>query len=100
MLHDDPLMVSLDIANFTMKRVLSENGSSMDVTILATLKQLGFEEMNIEKLNVNLIGFNGETSALIGNVVLFVTNNGITFFNTMLAIDALLAYNVILGRPW
>ena len=38
--HDDPLVVTLTIANFAVKRVLIDTGSSSDIMFASTFDQL------------------------------------------------------------
>ena len=39
--HDDPLVVTLVIANFSVKRVLIDTSSSLDILFAETFDQLG-----------------------------------------------------------
>ncbi|KAF3443549.1 hypothetical protein FNV43_RR13235 [Rhamnella rubrinervis] len=39
--HDDALVVTLDVGNCTIKRILVDNGSSADIVFLSTLEKMG-----------------------------------------------------------
>lgn len=49
---------------------------------------------------MNMVGFSGETSQVIGKVTLLVKTHGMTIYSKMMAINTNSTYNVILGRPW
>ena len=50
--HHDALVISLLIANFQIKRILIDNGSSTNVIFLSALK-----EMNIDEAQISLLEF-------------------------------------------
>ena len=101
--HDDALVVSLQIKDYNMHRVLVDNGSSVDI-----LYYLAFEQMRIDReqpapINAPLVGFEGTKVFLLGAVMLAVTIGDypqqITKDVTFLVIDCSSDYNAILERP-
>lgn len=98
--YDDASVVELSITNCFMKKVLIDNGSSVDLILLFTLKQMRFNDGEIKKIKTNLVRSNDESSQVIGRVVIHVTTNGVIVFSTMMVINSQSTYNVILGRPW
>ena len=58
------------------------------------------DKSKIEKSTTVLIGFNGESTTVVGKIELLVFAPGENKMTTFLVIDCLSAYNIILGRPW
>lgn len=103
--HTDPLVVSLQISNFTMHCVLIDNGSSADILYLFAYEKLGVEEVHFKSTYGSLIGFAEEAIAPMGYVLLPV-NLGthprvLTTMVNFLVSDPpkeAPAYNAIIGR--
>ena len=58
--HDDPLVVSMIVANFKMKRVLIDSGSSAYILFLGPCDQLRLGTERLVPIRSPLIGFYGE----------------------------------------
>jgi len=41
--HDDALVITLDVANFEVPRILVDTGSSVDLIFLGTLERMGIK---------------------------------------------------------
>ena len=68
--HDDAIIITLLIANYTIRRVLVDNGSSADI-----LYYLAFQEMRLRRdllhsVNSPLVGFGGMKVQSVGTVTL------------------------------
>ena len=100
--HDDAIVITLTIANYTTRRVLIDNGSSTNI-----LYYLAFQQMRINKdllclVNVPLIRFGGMKVLLVVTISLPVVvvsyprkiNKEVNF----LIVDCSSSYNVIIGR--
>ncbi|KAK3007992.1 hypothetical protein RJ639_013768 [Escallonia herrerae] len=95
--HDDPLVVTLRVGNFDMKRILMDNGSSVEA----------FQKMNIppdrlRKIDTPLYGFYNHPVICEGIIALPVTV-GAPPTQAKLMLDFVVvripsAYNAILGR--
>ena len=98
--HHDGLIIQLTIGNCLTKRVLIDGGSSANVIFLDTLKAMGIDKSEIVRKTTTLVGFNGDTTSTLGEIVLLVFAKGINKQTKFNAIDCKSAYNAILGRPW
>ncbi|GMN63814.1 hypothetical protein TIFTF001_032920 [Ficus carica] len=68
--HDDALVLTLNVSNYEVGRILVDNGSSADVLFLSTLREMELSESDIERSTTILSGFNGESTAAIGKIKL------------------------------
>ncbi|GAV83880.1 hypothetical protein CFOL_v3_27325 [Cephalotus follicularis] len=101
--HDDPVVVTLLVEWFTMKRVLLDSGSSTDILYKPAFDQLRISENQLKLVKTPLIGFAGETVLPLGSIDLSVivcsspcqTQVQITF----LVVDTPSPYNAIIGCP-
>lgn len=76
-----------------------DTGNSIGIILLSTLKQKNDEE-KVEKITLNLVGFNQEPSAIISKVVMPVFMQGKTVYSIMMVVDKNFACDAILGHPW
>lgn len=98
--HDDDLVIQLGIVNKLVKRILVNNGSSIDKIFKSTLRSMDWDLDNTQKLGImNLVGFSDETSRVTRRMTLSVETHRITIYSKLMVIDYDLAYNVIIGRP-
>ncbi|GMN58219.1 hypothetical protein TIFTF001_027316 [Ficus carica] len=65
--HDDALVLTLNVSNCEIGRILIDNGSSADVLFLSTLREMELSELDIESSTTVLTGFNGESTAAMKN---------------------------------
>ncbi|KAJ9552839.1 hypothetical protein OSB04_016884 [Centaurea solstitialis] len=98
--HHDALVIQLTIGNCLTKRVLVDGGSSANVIFADTLKIMGIDRSNIVRRTTTLVGFNGDATNTLGEIVLPVFAKGINKQTKFNVIDCPSAYNAILGRPW
>lgn len=57
---DNPMVISVIVANFVIKEVLVDQGSSIDLLYLSTLKKQGIPKEDLKPFNENLVSFSGE----------------------------------------
>ncbi|GAV59516.1 hypothetical protein CFOL_v3_03047, partial [Cephalotus follicularis] len=101
--HDDPVVVTLLVELFTMKRILIDSGSSTDVLYKHAFDQLRIPTDQLKPVKTPLVGFTGETIHPLGSINLSVvagtaprqTQVEMTF----LVVDTPSPYNAIVGRP-
>ncbi|GAV60165.1 hypothetical protein CFOL_v3_03696, partial [Cephalotus follicularis] len=101
--HDDPVVVTLLVELFTMKRILIDNGSSADILYKHAFDQLRIPVNQLKPVKTPLVGFAGETIHPLGSINLSVvagtaprqTQVEMTF----LVVDTPSPYNAIVGRP-
>ena len=75
--HHDGLIVQLTIENCLTKRVLIDGGSSANVIFLDTLKAMGTDISEIVRPTTTLVGFNGDTTNTLREIVIFVFGKGV-----------------------
>lgn len=65
--YDDALVIHLGITNKLVKIILVDNESSIDMVFKSTLKSMGLDLDNIQKVGiVNPVGFRGEPAKSLG----------------------------------
>ncbi|KAL0358304.1 UNVERIFIED_CONTAM: hypothetical protein Sangu_0679800 [Sesamum angustifolium] len=68
--NNDALVISATLANFLVKKVLVDSGSSTDIMFYDAYVQLGIENAHIRKVNTPLTGFSSEMIEPLGEVML------------------------------
>lgn len=56
-----------------------------------------YDEGKIERITLNLVGFNGEPSAVVGKVVMLISMRKKLIYSTMMMVDTNPTHNAILG---
>ena len=101
--HDDPLVIRAIVANKTVHRVLIDNGSSTDIIFASAFDKIGIEREKLEPVSSYLLGFSGEKVLPLGSIQLVLTLGDppcqATTMIKFRIVDALSAYNMLLGRP-
>ncbi|GAV60546.1 hypothetical protein CFOL_v3_04076, partial [Cephalotus follicularis] len=101
--HDDPVVVTLLVELFTMKRILIDSGSSADILYKHAFDQLRIPADQLKPVKTPLVGFAGETIHPLGSINLSVvagtTPRQTQVEMTFLVVDTLSPYNAIVGRP-
>ncbi|XP_073123141.1 uncharacterized protein [Henckelia pumila] len=101
--HNDALLIQARVANYDIRRVFVDSGSSVNVIF-----QEAFEKMDLLGCEVNLVktslyGFAGHTVQPRGEVWLPITLGAGELRRTIMTlfsiVEAPSSYNVILGRP-
>ncbi|GAV90417.1 hypothetical protein CFOL_v3_33826, partial [Cephalotus follicularis] len=101
--HDDPVVVTLLVKLFTMKRILIDSGSFVDILYKYAFDQLRIPADQLNPVKTPLVGFAGEMVHPLGSIELSVvvgtapcqTQVEMTF----LVVDTPSPYNAIIGRP-
>ena len=100
--HDDALVVSLQIGDYNMHRVLVDNDSSADILYYLAFQQMRIDWDRLTPTNAPLVGFGGTKVFPLGAITLVVTVGDypqqITKEVTFLVVDCSSTYNAILGR--
>ena len=101
--HDDPLVIRAIVANTTVHRVLVDNGSSANIIFTSAFDKMRIEREKLEPVSTHLRGFSGEEVLPLGSIQLVLTLGEppcqATTTTRFLVVDALSAYNMLLGRP-
>ncbi|XP_059627609.1 uncharacterized protein LOC132270446 [Cornus florida] len=100
--HDDPLVVSMVVANFTVRRILIDNGSSADILFLRAYEKLKIGREKLRPMKSPLVGFSGDKVYPLGAVTLPVTVGAnpkqVTVMVDFVVVDCPSSYNIIMGR--
>ncbi|XP_050290000.1 uncharacterized protein LOC126728179 [Quercus robur] len=101
--HDDAIVITLLIADYTTKRVLVDNGSSTDILYYPTFQQMRLGRDQLRPVSSPLIGFGGMKVQPVGTITLPVVVGAypqqVTKDVSFLVVDCSSSYNAIIGRP-
>ncbi|GAV57361.1 LOW QUALITY PROTEIN: hypothetical protein CFOL_v3_00898, partial [Cephalotus follicularis] len=100
--HDDPVVVTLMVELFTMKRILIDSGSSTDILCKHSFDQLRIPVDQLKPVKTPLVGLAREMVHPLGSIDLSVvagTTPCTQVQMTFLVVDTPSPYNVIIGRP-
>lgn len=67
---DDPMVVTLQIFKWDVKRVLIDSGSSADILYYDTFDRMGLDPEQLQPFRGTLAGFNGEQVHVRGYITL------------------------------
>ena len=98
--HRDPLILSLGMGAFDVRRILVDPGSSADLVQASVISHMGRELSSLENPGQILSGFNGVATTSLGDIVLPVQADPITLNVQFSVVQDLSPFNVILGRTW
>jgi len=101
--HDDAIVTSLLIADYTTRRVLTDNGSSVDILYFPAFQQMRLRRDQLLLANLPLVGFGGIKVQPVGTITLPVVVGAypqqITKEVNFLVVDYSSSYNAIIGKP-
>ena len=100
--HDNAIVITLVIVNYTTRRVLIDNGSSANILYYPAFQQMRINKELLHPVNVPLIGFGGIKVLPSGTISLPIAvgsyprqiNKEVNF----LVVDCSSSYNAIIGR--
>ncbi|XP_050290557.1 uncharacterized protein LOC126728838 [Quercus robur] len=101
--HDDAIVITLLIVDYTTRRVLVDNGSSADILYYPAFQQMRLRRDQLRPVNSPLVGFGGMKVQTVGTISLSVVVGAyprqITKDVNFLVVDCSSSYNAIIGRP-
>ncbi|GAV77950.1 hypothetical protein CFOL_v3_21418, partial [Cephalotus follicularis] len=101
--HDDPVVVTLQLELFTMKRIFLDSRSSTDILYKHAFGQLRIPEDHLRLVKTHMVGFVGEMVHPLGTIELSVvagtTSCQTQVQMTFLVVDTPSTYNAIIGHP-
>ena len=68
--HDDAIVITLLIADYTTRRVLIDNGSLVDILYYPAFQQMRLGRYQFRLVNTPLVGFGGMNVQLVGTIIL------------------------------
>jgi len=69
--QDDPMVITVEIENFSVMKTLVDQGSSVDVLYWSTFKKLCIPDSEIQPYEDQIVGFSGERVDTKGYIDLF-----------------------------
>lgn len=100
---DDPMVVTIQIFKWDVKRVLIDPGSSADILYYETLERMGLDPEQLQPFKGNLPGFTGEQVHVRGYITLRTTfgtgSQAKSIRVRYLVVNSPYSYNIIIGRP-
>ena len=100
--HEDAIIITLLITNYTTRKMLVDNGSSIDILYYPVFQQMRLGRDQIRPVSSPLVGFGGMKVQPVGTVTLSVVVEAypqqITKEVNFLMVDYSSSYNAIIGR--
>ncbi|XP_072056251.1 uncharacterized protein [Arachis hypogaea] len=101
---DNPVVVTIQLGDLLVKKVLLDPGSSADVLFYSTFQKMKLSDNMLQSTGGDLVGFSGERVPILGSVWLQTTLGEHPLSKTndiqYLVVDCFSPYNLILGRPF
>ena len=101
--QDDSMVISFDIDKFTIRKMLVDQGSLVDILYWKTFKAMRILETEMVSYEDHVVGFSGERVGTKGYIKLYTTFGEEKSYKTImiwyLVIGANTSYNILLGRP-
>ena len=101
--HDNAIVITLIIVNYTTRRVLVDNGSSANILYYPAFQQMRLGRDQLRLVNLPLVGFDGMKVQPVGTTTLPVMEGAypqqVARDVNFLVVDCSSFYNAIIGRP-
>ncbi|XP_016200081.1 uncharacterized protein LOC107641087 [Arachis ipaensis] len=101
---DDPVVITLQLGDLLVKKVLLDPGSSADVLFYSTFQKMKLSNNILQSTGGDLVGFSGKRVPIMGSVWLQTLLGEHPLSKTCdiqyLVVDCFSPYNLILGRPF
>ena len=101
--HDDAIVITLLIADYSTRRVLVDNESSADILYYPAFQQMNLGREQLRPVHSPLVGFGGMKVQPVGTISLPMVVGAypqqVTRNVNFLVVDCSSSYNAIIGRP-
>lgn len=101
--HDDLFVIEAEISNYYVKRVLIDNGNSVNIIFLPAYQEMEISVDELLHAAIPLQGFTRDSISSTENICLPLTigttPQRTTVLTSFYVVDCPSAYNIILGRP-
>ncbi|XP_070035057.1 uncharacterized protein [Nicotiana tomentosiformis] len=97
--HNDVLVISLNVLDFNIKRVLVDPGSSANIIQWRVLEQAKLTGSIIPATKL-VAGFNLASMTTRGEILLLTNAEGVMKTTLFEVVDGDMGYNIIVGRTW
>ncbi|XP_074324161.1 uncharacterized protein LOC141661077 [Apium graveolens] len=100
--HDDPLVITPIIGNIPVKRVLVDNGASVDILLYDTFIRMGYKDFQLTPTDMPIYGFTEVECPVEGIIKLPLTMGQeprqATHMLNFMVVKAGSTYHAIMGR--
>nr|CAN62496.1 hypothetical protein VITISV_027484 [Vitis vinifera] len=96
--HRNAFILSLEIGDFDVRRILVDPGSLTDLVQASVVSHMGHSLTGLENPGRILSGFNGSSTTSLGDIVLPVQAGPVTLNVQFSVVQDLSPFNVVLGR--
>lgn len=100
--YDDPIVVTLRVANYTVDRILIDQGSSADLIYGDVFEKMGFKKEGLQPYNGTLVGFTNQKEKVRGFIeteTVFGSGFDIRRIKVRyLVLECEASYNILIGR--
>ncbi|XP_021732604.1 uncharacterized protein LOC110699388 [Chenopodium quinoa] len=101
--HDDPVFIECKVTNQLVGQILIDTCSSSNIISYKCLQKLKYKTSNMHPVSHPLVGFGGGMVYLVDKIDLPIRlgdkGEGWHLIVKFLVVEAVTAYNIILGRP-
>ncbi|XP_026417510.1 uncharacterized protein LOC113312993 [Papaver somniferum] len=100
--HSDPLVITLMIEGWGVRRILVDSGSSIEVLFYDTFKRMELSDDILVPSTYRIYGFNGTVTIPKGELNLRVSDGGcyLDTLTTFCVVDVASPYEAIIDRSW
>ena len=98
--HEDTLILSLDLGNFSINRMMIDASSVVDLMHQSVLIQMGYQTVALHSPSRILTRFNASRTASLDEIALPITTGPTTMFVLFCVIEEPCSFNIILERSW
>uniref|UniRef100_A0A2N9HN36 RNase H type-1 domain-containing protein n=1 Tax=Fagus sylvatica TaxID=28930 RepID=A0A2N9HN36_FAGSY len=95
--HDNALVVTMTIVSFLTRRVLIDNGSSVDIIYLPAYQQMKIDKERLRPIDIPLVGFTGDKVKPSGVVSFMIEAGTRPTFNKLRVVT--LTYHLLVRFP-
>ena len=98
--HDDALVITLRIGGYNVKRVMVDQGNTVEIMYHDIYKGLSLRAEDLTPYSYPLVSFDGKVIILKGQIRLPVQTSSETVEVDFIVVDAYSPYTAIVARPW
>ncbi|XP_028127094.1 uncharacterized protein LOC114323635 [Camellia sinensis] len=98
--HNNALVVTLRVRDFDVKRILIDQGSSVEIMYYDAFKQLKLQDTDLAPATLPLVGFNSQSEWSMGKIILLVKAGSFVKQVEFWILKVPSTYNLILGKGW
>ncbi|KAL0347703.1 UNVERIFIED_CONTAM: hypothetical protein Scaly_1786300 [Sesamum calycinum] len=65
---NDPMVITMDITNFSVHKILVDNGNFADIIFWEVIRRMGLEDARMEPMRIPLVGLGGSEITPLGTI--------------------------------